>query len=172
MRWQMMGMRFARGVLSGAGVAVMAALLAACSAGAGSPGSVPSRARAYANVDACLLTGPHGISDPATAQAWAGMEDVSVTGKVRASYLEVTAPETTGTALTHLNSLILQKCTLIIAVGGPERAAVLADAGRFPAVHFVVIGAAGHVPPNVEDLAFATSGTRAAVAGAVRTFIG
>lgn len=168
----MMGLRVARGVLSGAGLAVVAGLLPACSSSGATPGSVPSRARAYVNVDACLLTGPHGVSDPAAAPVWAGMEDVSVTGRVRVSYLEVPAPDTPGTAVTHLNSLILQKCMLIIAVGGPQQAAVLTDARRFPAVRFVVLGAVGHVPPNVDDLAFATSGTRAAVANAVRAFAG
>jgi hypothetical protein len=100
------------------------------------------------------------------------MEDVSVTGKVRASYLEVPDPVTPGSALSHLNSLIVQKCTLIIAVGGPERAAVLSEARQFPSVRFLVLGAAGQVPPNVDDLAFTTSGTRAAVAGAVRAIAG
>jgi hypothetical protein len=151
--------------------AMVAGMLASCSSG-GAPASVPSRARAYANVDACLLTGPRGIFDPAAAPAWAGMEDVSVTGKVRASYLEVPDPVTPGSALSHLNSLIVAKCALIIAVGGPERAAVLAEARRFSAVRFVVLGAAGTVPPNVYDLAFMTAGTRAAVAGAVRAVVG
>ena len=145
----------------------MSGMLAACSSGGG-PGSAPSRARAYANIDACLLTGPRGIFDPAAAPVWAGMEDVSVTGRVRASYLEVPDPVTPGSALSHLNSLIVEKCTLVIAVGGPERAAVLSEAGQFPSVRFVVLGAVGRVPPNVDALAFTTSGTRAAVAGAVR----
>jgi hypothetical protein len=157
----------ARGVLSVAAAGMAAGLLAACSSG-----GAPSRARAYANVDACLLTGPRGVSDPAAAPVWAGMEDVSVTGRVRASYLEVPDPVTPVSALSHLGSLLVQKCTLIIAVGGPERAAVLTEAGRFPSVRFVVLGAAGQVPPNVDALAFTTSGIRAAVADAVRAVAG
>lgn len=160
-----------RGALLAAGAAMAAGMLASCSSG-GAPASVPSRARAYADVDACLLTGPRGIFDPAAAPVWAGMEEVSVTGQVRASYLEVPAPVTPGSALSHLNSLIVQKCALIIAVGGPERTAVLAEARRFSAVRFVVLGPAGPVPPNVDDLAFTTAGARAAVAGAVREVVG
>jgi hypothetical protein len=149
---------------------MMAGMLAACSSGGG-PGAAPS-ARTYANVDACLLTGPHGIFDPAAAPVWAGMEDVSVTGRVRASYLEVPDPVTPASALSHLNSLLVQKCTLVIAVGEPERAAALTQAPRFPAVRFVVLGPAGRVPPNVEDLAVVASSIRAAVAGAVRAVAG
>jgi basic membrane lipoprotein Med (substrate-binding protein (PBP1-ABC) superfamily) len=162
--------RRARTVLPRVVVAMMAGLLAACSSGG--PASAPSRARAYANVDACLLTGPGGVSSPAVAPVWAGMEDVSVTGRVRASYLTVPSPETAASAQSHLNSLIVQKCALIIAVGAPERAAVLAEARRFPSVHFVVLGAAAQVSPNVDALAFTTAGTRAAVANAVRTVAG
>ena len=150
---------------------MMAGMLAACSSGGG-PASAPSRARSYANVDACLLTGPRGVFDPAAAPVWAGMEDVSVTGQVRASYLEVPDPVTAGSAESHLNSLIVEKCALIIAVGGPEQAAVLAEARQFPAVRFAVLGAVGQVPPNVDDIAFTPSGTRAAVASAVHAVVG
>jgi basic membrane lipoprotein Med (substrate-binding protein (PBP1-ABC) superfamily) len=160
-----------RAALSAAAAAMLGGMLAACSSGGG-PGSVPSRARSYADVDACLLTGPRGIFDPAAAAVWAGMEDVSVTGRVRASYLEVPDPVTAGSAESHLNSLIVEKCALILAVGGPEQAAVLAEASRFPSVRFVVLGAVGQVPPNVDDIAFTPSGARAAVARAVRAVAG
>jgi len=162
-----------QGALAAAGAALVIGMVPACSSGGG-PAAVPSRARAYANVDACLLTGPRGVFDPAAVPVWAGMEDVSVTGQVRASYLEVPNPVTPGSALSHLNSLIVQKCALIIAVGDQERAAVLAEARQFPSVRFVVLGTAGKVPPNVDDLAFTTTtaATRTAVAGAVRAVAG
>lgn len=162
-----------RGALPAAGAALVLGMLASCSSGGG-PAAVPSRARAYANVDACLLTGPHGVFDPAAVPVWAGMEDVSATGQVRASYLEVPNPVTAGSAQSHLNSLIVQKCALIVAVGDQEKAAVLAEAKQFPSVRFVVLGAAGKVPSNVDDLAFTTttSATRAAVASAVRAIAG
>jgi hypothetical protein len=161
-----------RGALAAAGTAMVAGLLASCSSGG--PAGVSSRARAYANVDACLLTGPRGVFDPAAAPVWAGMEDVSATGQVRASYLEVPDPVTPASAQSHLNSLIVQKCALVVAVGGPERAAVLSEARQFPSVRFVVLGAVGQPPPNVDGLAFTTtsSGTRAAVASAVRSVAG
>jgi hypothetical protein len=152
------------------GLAVAACGLAGCSSG-GHAAPAP-RARAYANVDACLLTGPGGVADPAAAPVWAGMADVSATGQVRTSYLAVPAPATAASVQSHLGSLLVSKCDLIIAVGDPERAAVLAQAPNFPSVHFLVLGPAARVSPNVETLDFAPSGIRAAVASAVRTLAG
>lgn len=68
-----------RGALAAAGAAMAAGLLVACSSGG--PAGASSRARAYANVDACLLTGPRGVFDRAAAPVWAGMEDVSAIGE-------------------------------------------------------------------------------------------
>ena len=50
----------------------------------------PARARVYESVDACLLTGARGLSDPAAAQDWAGMEAASRATSARVSYLAVT----------------------------------------------------------------------------------
>lgn len=154
-----------------AGLAMAAGVLAGCSSGH-YVAPAPTRARAYADVDACLLTGPGGVADPAAAPVWAGMEDVSATGQVRTSYLAVPAPATPASVASHLGSLVVSKCDLIIAVGAAERAAVLAQAREFPSVHFLVLGPAAGIPANVDALSFATSGTRAAVASAVRTLAG
>jgi basic membrane lipoprotein Med (substrate-binding protein (PBP1-ABC) superfamily) len=121
-------------------------------------GSLPAaRARAYVNVDACLLTGPGGVSDPAVAPVWAGMEQASLPTRVRVSYLSVTGPATQANAAPFLGSLLVRGCKVIVAAGTPERAAVLADAGKFPAVKFVIFGA-GSAPSNVTVLAFAAAG--------------
>jgi hypothetical protein len=155
----------AAGLAAAAGVT--AGLLISSLSGSGTP-APPARARVYANVDACLLTGPGGIADPAVAPAWAGLEDLSASGRARVSYLAVTGPATTANALPYLGSLVLRKCAVIVAAEGPERAAVLADATRFPSVRFVLVGAgAGQVPSNVDVLASQGAAARAAVAGAV-----
>jgi len=161
----------ARIALMAAGVAVALGGLAGCSS-AGYVAPAPTRARVYANMDACLLTGPGGVADPAVAPVWAGMEEVSATGQVRTSYLAVSAPATAASVQSHLGSLLVSKCDLIVAVGAPERAAVLAQARKFPSVHFLVLGPAAAAPSNVDALAFAPSGTKAAVASAVRTLAG
>jgi hypothetical protein len=134
-------------------------------------GTASTRARVYANVTACLLTGPAGVADPAVAPVWAGMEDASLSTHARVSYLPVTGPATTANALPFLGSLLVRGCKVVVAAGGPERAAVLADAKQFPAVKFVVFGAM-NVPSNVTVLAFQTPGLRSAVAGAVGGVVG
>ena len=121
-------------------------------------GSLPAaRARVYVNVDACLLTGPGGVSDPAVAPVWAGMEQASLSTRARVSYLSVQGPATEANAVPFLGSLLVRGCKVIFAAGDPERAAVLADAGKFPAVKFVIFGA-GSAPSNVTVLTFVAAG--------------
>jgi len=121
-------------------------------------------------VDACLLTGARGLADPVTAQVWAGMEDASRATTARVSYLAVTGPATEAQAAPFAGSLLVRGCKVIVASGAPERQAVLADAGRFPATRFVVTGPAV-APGNVTALAFTTAGLPAAVASAVESGI-
>ena len=85
-------------------------------------------------------------------------------------YLAVTGPATQAGAAPFVGSLLVRHCRVIVAAGGPERAAVLADAARYPATRFVVTGAATG-PPNVSALPFSTSGLRAAIASAVQAGI-
>lgn len=142
--------------------------------GAGSPSGgrslPPVRARVYENVDACLLTGARGLADPVAAQAWAGMEDASRATTARVSYLAATGPATEAGAAPFVGSLLVSGCRVIVASGGAQRAAVLADAVRFPRTRFVVAGAAV-APANVTALAFTTVGLRAAVAAAVESAV-
>lgn len=140
-------------------------------AGSGGGTSLPPvRARVYENVDACLLTGKQGVSDPAAAQAWAGMEDASRATSARVSYLAVSGPATEADASTFLGSLLVRGCRVIVAWGAPERAAALAEARQFGRVRFVVAGNASG-PANVTAVVFAPSGMRAAVAAAVESGI-
>ena len=70
----------------GIGLAVSGAPLPWSPAGQALP---TPRARVYENVDACLLSGASGLSDPVAAQEWAGMEDASKATSARVSYLAV-----------------------------------------------------------------------------------
>jgi basic membrane lipoprotein Med (substrate-binding protein (PBP1-ABC) superfamily) len=128
----------------------------------------PPRARVYENADACLLTGPSGVSGGPAAQAWAGMEEASGVTAARVSYLAVTGPATAAGAAPFLGSLLVRGCRVIVAAGGPERAAVLAEAAGYPGVRFVVTGAAPALP-NVTAVVFAPAGMPAAVAAAVES---
>jgi hypothetical protein len=162
-RWLLLGLCTAAAG-AGIGLAVSGAPLP------WSPGSrtlPPARARAYESVDACLLTGSRGLADPAAAQAWAGLEDASKSTTARVSYLAVTGPPTQAAAAPFAGSLLVSGCKVVVASGAAERAAALADAGKFSSVRFVVTGAAAGSPPNVTALAFTTSGLRPAVASAV-----
>jgi basic membrane lipoprotein Med (substrate-binding protein (PBP1-ABC) superfamily) len=164
-RWVWLG-------LAGAAVAGVAVGLVVSGVGvpwsSGGRSLPPVRARAYENVDACLLTGSRGLADPVASQVWAGMEDASRTTTARVSYLAVTGPSTEADAVPFVGSLLVRGCRVIVASGAAEQAAVLADAGRFPQTRFIVTDAmAGR--SNVTALAFATNGLRAAVAAAVES---
>ena len=125
--------------------------------------------RAFENVDACLLTGVSGLSDPQAAQVWAGMQDASKATTARVSYQTVTGPATEAQAAPYAGTLLVQGCKVIVASGDPERAAVLADASQFSSVRFVVDGPAISSPSNVTVLTVPPSGLRAAVASAVES---
>jgi hypothetical protein len=162
-RWVLLGLcTVVAGV--GIGLAVSGAPLPWSSGDRALP---PARARVYESVDACLLTGAQGLADPAAAQAWAGMEDASRATTARVSYLAVTGPATEAEAEPFAGTLLVRGCKVVVASGAPERAAALAEAGRFGSVRFVVTGAAAGVPPNVTALTFTPSGLRPAVASAV-----
>jgi hypothetical protein len=90
-------------------------------AGPGGTSLPPTRARVYENVDACLLTGKQGVSDPAAAAAWAGLEDASKATSARASYLAVMGPATQAQASRFLGTLLVRGCRVIVASGAPER---------------------------------------------------
>ena len=162
-RWVLLGLCMA---VAGAGVglAVSGASLPWSSGGRVLPAA---RARAYESVDACLLTGSKGLADPSAAQAWAGMEDASRTTSARVSYLAVTGPATPAQAEPFAGSLLVSGCNVLVASEAPERAALLAEAGRFGSVRFVVPGPAAGSPPNVTVLAFTPTGLRSGVAAAV-----
>ena len=130
-----------------------------------------ARARAYENVNACLLTGARGLADPQTAQVWAGMQQASAATTAQASYVAVTGPATPAEATPFVGTLLVRGCKVIVASGAPERAAALAEAGQFSSVQFVVTGPAAKTPANVTALAFTPSGLQAAVASAVESGI-
>ena len=162
-RWVLLGLCTATAG-TGIAVALSGAPLPWSSGGRALP---PARARAYENVDACLLTGSRGLADPPAAQAWAGLEDASEATSARVSYLAVTGPATEAAAVPYAGSLLVRGCKVVVASGAAERAAALSEAARFSSVRFVVEGAAAGAPSNVTALAFMTSGLRAGVASAV-----
>jgi basic membrane lipoprotein Med (substrate-binding protein (PBP1-ABC) superfamily) len=125
----------------------------------------PTRARAYKDFDACLLTGADGIkAGSAAVPVWKGLQDASQKTGIRVTYLEVTGEQSEGNALPFLNSLVQQQCDVVLAVGAPQVAAVEGVAKKYPKVRFVVVDGKA-VAGNVTDAA-SGDGLAEAVAGA------
>jgi basic membrane lipoprotein Med (substrate-binding protein (PBP1-ABC) superfamily) len=131
--------------------------------------SIPdARARAYADVDACLLTGEHGITAGTTAAAvWRGMQDASLKTHARVSYAPVTGEQSTGNARPFLNGLLQRSCDVVLAVGKPEVAAAAQTAPQYRKVRFVLVDdGAGKAGANVTAVPTG-DGLRADIAEAV-----
>jgi basic membrane lipoprotein Med (substrate-binding protein (PBP1-ABC) superfamily) len=129
------------------------------------PHSTPPRARHYADFDACLLTSGEGVTGNQAAKVWAGLQDASKATSIRVSYLPVIGQQTQANASPYLAGLVARKCRLILAVDAAPVAAIDADAARYPAVHFIVVGGSS-TAPNVRPLS--TSGD---VRGSVRSTV-
>ncbi len=98
------------------------------------------RERHYRSVTACLLTDDQGLRGAVAAAAWAGMQEASVADLTRVQYLSVAGPQTAADALAYFNSLGLQKCAVIVAVGEAPVAAMSQGADRFPDARLVAVG--------------------------------
>ncbi|MFR9799171.1 hypothetical protein ACL02U_25240 [Streptomyces sp. MS06] len=168
-------LRAARG--RGVALAAGALLVAGALAGAafllfgnddGRPPLPDTRARAYKDIDACLLTDDKGITAGTTAaRVWQGMQDASLKTHARVSYAPVTGKQSVGSARPFLNSLLQRSCDVVLAVGPAEVPAARDAASGHKDVDFVLVGdGGGHTAANVTSVA-AGDGLRAAVAGAV-----
>lgn len=105
------------------------------------PTSKPKpRAREYRDVTACLLTDERGLAGEQAQAVWAGMQKVSLAHLVKVQYLAVTGPQTAANARTYFNSLGLQRCEAIVAVGEIPVAAVIEGRERFPGARYVLVG--------------------------------
>lgn len=119
---------------------------------AAATGKPYTRARTYTARRICLLTGPGGVTDAATAPVWTGLEDASAKGHAQVSYLAAAGPQTAAAVSSYLASLATSRCDLVFAVGAAPVGAVGLDAARFPDTRFVVVGA-GRQQGNVTVLA-------------------
>ncbi|MFD9795022.1 BMP family ABC transporter substrate-binding protein [Streptomyces sp. NPDC059070] len=105
------------------------------------PGPPDPRARQYRDVDACLLTGPQGVTEGTPgAPVWAGLQDASAATRARVNFVPVTGEQTAGNATPFVNGLIQRSCDVVVAVGGAPVAAAEAAAKDHPKVRFVLVG--------------------------------
>jgi hypothetical protein len=129
-----------RWALAGASAVVVGALLAWALWPAPEP--EPPRAREYLTYTACLLTGDKGLTDPAAAPVWAGMQQASLATHAKVQYLAVAGQQTPENGATYLASLAQGGCNLIFAAGRAPLGAVRQGAPQFPTVMFVAVGKA------------------------------
>ena len=154
-RWQAAG---AAGLLAIALAAAAVALLAR-----GNSPQVPARASQYTASTACLLTDSHGINAAPASIVWAGMEDAAMTTHAKATYLTVNGPDTAANAIPYANSLVEERCNVVLAVGTPETSAVTRIAARNPKTTFVIVSdSTGFATANLKAIGF-TADTRSQV---------
>lgn len=113
---------------------------------------VEPRAREYRDVTACLLTDGQGVAGERAAPLWAGMQAASERTRGQARYLEVTGEQTVENAKTFVGTLLLGRCSVILATPGIADEAVRALAGSHPAQRFLVVGGADPEVSNVSKV--------------------
>ncbi|MEU4076448.1 BMP family ABC transporter substrate-binding protein [Streptomyces venezuelae] len=116
-------------------------------AGSDDAGTPPdTRARAYQDYDACLLTDERGIVTGApAAPVWEGMQAASLNTRIRVTYVPVTGEKSAANARPFLNGLVQRDCEIVVASGAPQVEAVEAAVEKNPKVRFVTVDGAGGV---------------------------
>jgi basic membrane lipoprotein Med (substrate-binding protein (PBP1-ABC) superfamily) len=122
----------------------------------------PARERQYGAATACLLTDEQGLAGEQANAAWAGMQEASLATLIKVQYLSVSGPQTPANAAAYFNSLALQKCALIIAIGEAPISAMVEGHSRFPDPRYVAIGGNTKDAPVTAVQATSPDGIRAA----------
>ena len=112
----------------------------------------PTRARVYIPFTACLLTGPGGIGEAASAPVWSGMETASGTTRAQVTYTAMQGPQTVANVTAYINSLALRGCSLILTSGQLTGSGVNASADTLPRNHFVTVNAPATKATNVASV--------------------
>jgi hypothetical protein len=103
----------------------------------------PTRARVYTAQDACLLTDASGVTGAAAVPVWKGMQAASTQTSAKVSFLAVSGPDTAANSVAYVNTLVQRKCTIVLAVGNSQVAAVQEQAKTYPSIRFALIGGGG-----------------------------
>jgi hypothetical protein len=111
------------------------------------------RARQYRDATACLLTDARGVTGPGAAPVWAGLQAASLRTHGQVRYLAVTGDQTPANAQTFAGTLLLGRCSVIVAAPGIADTAVRAIAGQYASQPFVVVGGAEPPARNVTRVA-------------------
>jgi hypothetical protein len=113
------------------------------------------------------LTDDKGLAGDEAQAAWVGMQAVSAAHLIKVQYLAVEGPQTSANALAYFNTLALEGCGVVVAVGEAPVAAVGQGKGRFPNPRYVTVGSE-RTPDGVTGISAGTpAGIRAGVETAV-----
>ncbi|WP_117672548.1 BMP family ABC transporter substrate-binding protein [Micromonospora sp. MW-13] len=104
------------------------------------------RERAYQAFTACLLTDDKGLAGELARATWEGMQQASLAESFKVQYLAVAGPQTEANASAYFNSLGLQRCGVVVAVGEAPVAALAEGRSRFPTARYVVVGGSAALP--------------------------
>jgi hypothetical protein len=132
------------------------------------PHDPPTRSRVYNAFTICLLTGPQGVAGGDAAPLWAGVREAANGADDQSQYLAaVASPETVGSVTPFANTLIQQRCGLVIAVGAVEVSTLESLAPGNPGTRFMVVGG-GSASANMQVVA---DSSMASVAAAVEAAV-
>ncbi|MFF0277923.1 MULTISPECIES: type 1 periplasmic-binding domain-containing protein [unclassified Streptomyces] len=117
-------------------------------AGSDRPGTPPdTRARAYQDYDACLLTDEQGIVTGApAAPVWEGMQAASLDKRIRVTFVPVMGGKSVENARPFLNGLVQRDCEIVVASGAPQVTAAEEAVEKNPKVRFVTVGTGAGAP--------------------------
>lgn len=107
-----------------------------------SPSTPEARERHYESTTACLLTDDKGLAGEPARAAWAGMQQASAKVAIKVQHLAIAGPQTVANGLSYFNTLGVQRCTVIVAVGDVPVAAMMDGRVRFPDIRQVAVGGA------------------------------
>jgi len=163
--------RLAIAIMLIAGLAIGAGVLASSPQRHTAPPPVytpPKRARSYSAFTACLLTGPDGITDTASAPVWAGMESASNATHAQVSYLPLQGPQTASNAADYINALAMRGCSLILTSGTAAGQGAANRAAALPRIDFITVGTPAGKSANITAV---TATTPSAITHAVAALV-
>ncbi|MBR7839639.1 hypothetical protein KDL01_40685 [Actinospica durhamensis] len=102
-----------------------------------------ARSRQYADYTACLLTDESGVSGPAAAAVWSGMQQASTKTTEQVSYLAVQGDQSLANAETYFNTLAGRGCDIILAAGPLPTQAATARSAAYPKITVLTYPNAG-----------------------------
>ncbi|WP_155123515.1 MULTISPECIES: hypothetical protein [unclassified Actinoplanes] len=98
------------------------------------------RPREYRDATACLLTDQQGVAGKDAAPIWAAMQSASARTHGQVRYLAVTGEQSVANAESFVGTLVLGRCSVIVAEPGIPDQAVRAAAAQHSGQRFLVIG--------------------------------